>query len=223
MEPEPTERNAAAVLRQIDLLDRRVRRDRPSPVLPLLVLAAVILGAIPLTRNNVSSGAVLGPSVYPPALGLYWLLSLPIAYVVIHLIGRAQAARHGIWASRNSLTGAGIVALAVMVCLIVISPTLSLVVPGDLVSRGMSPLFTVVLALAVWARDEHRLALRFVALTELIAVLVGDLYDPENVTSRVGWTFWADRGPALSLILVALVPLVAAAGFALNRVWTNGR
>ena len=223
MEPELTPGAAATALKQIDALDRRRRRDRPAPSLPLVILAAVIVGAIPFTRTDLSSAGVLTASVFQPVLSLYWLISLPTAYLVIHLTSRAQAGRRGIWASRSSLTVAGVAGLAVLVCLVLVGPALSIVLPGDLVLRGFSPLFTVVAALAIWAREEHSIPLRLVALAELVVVLVADLYDPENVTDRFGWTFWDQRGPVLALLLVAVVPLVAAGGFALHGVLTRGR
>jgi hypothetical protein len=84
-----------------------------------------------------------------------------------------------------------------------------ILVPGDLVVRGLAPLLTVPLALLMLARIERSPALVAVACGILLVALVANLYDIENLFYRAGVTA---PSPQINLLVLGGTLLAAGAG-----------
>jgi hypothetical protein len=94
-------------LLDVEATRRRMRVDRPTPALPLLLLAAVVLGGIVMTLLEPDTiGMYSGDS---PRM-LYWVVASIVAYALMVLIARHQGYRTGIWVDRGALVKAGVLA-----------------------------------------------------------------------------------------------------------------
>lgn len=208
-------------------LARRVRLAQRVTWLPLLVLAVMVLGAIPMYRysNPIESDCqVLADGqvcrVWQPWADFYWLTATAIAYVVIAR-GYLRVARdRGVDARvlPYVLTGVGV---AVLLTVLELAGAGAWILP-DLQARLHPPAYALVLfrllsptggiglALLVLAWLERHVALLLFTLAYLVVVLV-------PVTSGWGGGWLADwqHGPMLALGggLLAL----GSAGFALAQ------
>ncbi|WP_406070781.1 hypothetical protein [Micromonospora sp. NBC_01638] len=205
-------------------LARRVRLDQRVTWLPLLVLAVVTLGAIPVYRYGhpvvsdchvVEDGQVC--KFRFPAVAYYWWAATVVAYVVI-AGGYLRVARTRGLATRvlpYVLTG-----VALVVLLAAIPPAWALpdptVYPDNpwpfvlFLNRLLGPTGTIGLALLVLAWLERHVALLLFTLGYLAVVLV-----PINFGWGVGW---GDRwGFAPPLVISGGLLLLGSAGFALAR------
>lgn len=194
-------------------LERRIRATRPSPALPLLLLAGVVLGEIvmPLLDDGHH-----GFYENDPGRLIYWVVATLVAYAAIVLIARHQGYRHGVWVNRRVLVTAGAVAL-LLVALAVVYDSDNLVLPGDLTLRGNLPLLAITVGLLIWAFHERRPGLWVVAGLLVPLTLLANLYDMENILFRLGVPYFAAAAEVVDLAVVAVVLLVAAAVFALSH------
>lgn len=194
-------------------LQRRVRATRPSPALPLLLLAGVLLGGI--VMSLLDSGHQ-GLDDNNPGRLIYWVVATLVAYAAIVLIARHQGYRHGVWVNRRVLVTAGVVAL-VLVVLTVVYDSDNFFLPGDLTLRGNLPLLAITVGLLIWAAHERRPGLWVVAGLLVPLALLANLYDMENILFDVGVPYFAAAAEVVNLAVVAVVLLVAAAIFALSH------
>jgi hypothetical protein len=192
-----------------------------------LSIFGVTLGAIPLYRfPNVSAS---GPAITyrsfgflmwfvggfflrdPGATALYWLIALPLGYVATAALYRYRARRRGVGGSPWAYVLVGLALFG----LLFLGAEFSRLRPGDLFLRGLTPLLAIGAGLVVLAVVERSRALACFAVAFLgLAVLV-NLYDIENLFSRVGVSVPVS---AIGLIVPGAVLLLAAFGF-----WLGGR
>ena len=205
-------------------LARRVRVARRVTWLPLLVLAVVILGAIPVYRfshpilsdcRTIADGQVC--KGWWAAAQTYWLVAMAAGYAVIAwgYVRVAQARGLGARVLPYAITG---VALAVLftAAMTLLARTDALAYPHEpdgfarLVFRLIDFTGTIGLALLVLAWLERHVALLIFALVYLAVVLV-----PINFGWGDGWgPQWAF---APTLVITGGVLLLGSAGFALWR------
>ena len=188
---------------------RRMWADRPSPALPLLLLAAVVAGGIVMTLVQTNRS---GFYFDDPARLAYWVLASLAAYLVIVLVARHQGYRGGIWVDRSPLAVAGTIALIIAVAVVG-----SWFVPGDLLIRGNVPVLALAAGVVVWAYRERRLGLWILAVVLVPLALLANLYDMENVLFRLGVQPFRYADQVVNLGVVAIVLLIAAGGFGLAR------
>ncbi|MFU8872278.1 hypothetical protein [Micromonospora sp. SL4-19] len=205
-------------------LARRVRLAQRVTWLPLLVLALVTFGAIPVHRfghravsdcHVVDGGQVC--KVEFQAVGFYWLAAMVVAYVVIAggYLRVARARGLGARVLPYVLTGVALVVLASVVPPDWIFPDPNAYTdnpPGvDLfLTRLLAPAGLIGLALLVLAWLERHVALLLFTLGYLAVVLV-----PINFGWGVGWgSRWGDAPP---LVISGGLLLLGAIGFALAQ------
>lgn len=198
-------------LLDVEAARRRMWADRPSPAVPLLLLAAVVTGGIVMTLLQADPyGMYLGDS---PRL-VYWVVASMVAYALMVLIARHQGYRTGIWVDRGALVKAGVVALVITAAAALDE---SVFLPGDLMVRGNLPLLALTVGVLVWAYLERRPGLWVLAVLLVPLSLLANLYDMENVLYRLGVPLFDHADQVVNLGAVAIVLLVAAGLFALSR------
>jgi hypothetical protein len=213
------------------VLDELRRRARGG-WLAVVVMGAVVLGAVPFyagvlagpARDEVCGGTgCLSPGPdhlsrlaggEPAALGLYWLVAVPTAYLILAGWFTARARRTGLQQRWGVYVAAGLVGFAVLVA--------SVLPAADLVSyswRAVAwPLLTVAMSLAVLGRVERDRRLDVIALAAAaVAVYVGVFKTRPFVLSD-GW-------PAEPLFSAACSPqgslaLLGAAMLACGGAWS---
>lgn len=203
--------------------------DRPSPALPLLVMAAVPLGAIvvalsmpgeavgdPVTSSDGVTTMVL---MAPPAFGfnhlpglVYWTIASAVAYLLISVIARRQGYRSGIWVNRRPLVATGLVALVVALVTM-----LGRFAPGDLLIRGYLPMVAIAVAIVYWGIRENRPALWAFGLVATALAITANLYDMENLLARTGIPLSNGATDVVNLGVMTAALLIGSAGFALAR------
>jgi hypothetical protein len=97
----------------------------------------------------------------------------------------------------------------------VLAAVFSRLQPGDLFIRGLTPLLPIAAGLFVLAIIEGSVPVAGFATAFLGLVILVNLYDIENLFSRVGVTV---PTPAIGLIVPGAVLLLASLGF-----WLAGR
>jgi hypothetical protein len=162
----------------------------------------------------------------PRAVSLYWLIALPLAYLVIAWWYRRRAQRRGVSTSPVAyvVTGLALVALLVATSQGALSwltpgphsrlrwlfPGASVLGLGDLGIRGLLPLLTVSIALFVLAYCERSRPLAEFAVSLLALSLLVNLYDLQNVAYRLGIMV----GPEIGVFVVGLYLLGGGLAFA---------
>ncbi|MFC4145167.1 hypothetical protein ACFO0M_02760 [Micromonospora mangrovi] len=208
-------------------LARRVRLAQRVTWLPLLVLAVMVLGAIPMYRYShaiESDCQVLADGrvcrVWQPWAEFYWLTTTALAYLVIAR-GYLRVARdRGVDARvlPYALTGVGLAVLLTAVELagagawILPDPQARLHPPGYalILFRLLSPTGGIGLALLVLAWLERNVALLLLTVAYLVVVLA-----PVTAGWGGGWRADWQQGPMLALGGGLL--LLGSAGFALAQ------
>lgn len=199
----------------------RWRADRPSPAIPLLLLALVVAGALVVALVRAGQVIVLTDEAHPEFAMLdgpmpindrvrlfYWVIASILAYGLALWIARRQGYRHGLWVDRRPLVVAGMLALAGAVIIVV-----GWFAPGDLLIRGNVPLLAIAVGIVVWAVRERRAGLWVLAAVMVPLTLLANLYNIENVLFRFGVPVFGTVDEVASLGTVALVLFVASAIF----------
>ncbi|MGI8415273.1 MAG: hypothetical protein ACR2P2_03515 [Nakamurella sp.] len=221
---------ARAWLNDVGRLRASTRRVRLDYWFPVLLFGVLVLAATPLyalhSRGSsdfryvtefpdyLPGGNFLGN---PTAVALYWLIGIPVAYLLTAGFYWLRARRRGIATSSRSfvLVGIGLLALLVLNALQEtgkISFGIAVWLPGDLTVRGLLPLIVVALAFSVLARAERSIGLLLFAASFLALVIVANLYDLENLTYRMGW---GAAGPEVNVLVVGGFLTLGGIGFAL--------
>jgi hypothetical protein len=205
-------------------LAHRVRLDQRVTWLPLLVLALVALGAIPVYRfghpvvrdcHAVDHGQVC--RVWFQAASFYWWAALVLAYVVIAsgYLRVARARGLGTRVLPYVVTGVALVVLGAAFAAVwgILDHSFDPDGPPAFVQvlfRLLDPTGAIGLALLVLAWLERRVALLLFTVGYLVVVLV-----PINFGWGVGWGPLWGRAPQLVIDGGAL--LLGSAGFALAQ------
>ncbi|HUZ22087.1 MAG TPA: hypothetical protein VMU75_16125 [Acidimicrobiales bacterium] len=155
----------------------------------------------------------------PSAIALYWLIALPIAYLLIGWSYRRRRAKRGVATSPVAFVLAG---LALLALLVITSPSIThllrlpaqvawLGFPGDLNIRGLTPLLTVGAGLFVLSYSERSRALALFAGAFFALALLVSLYDLENLAVRLGM----DVGPEVGVFVLGAFTALGGLGFGL--------
>jgi hypothetical protein len=208
-------------------LARRVRLAQRVTWLPLLVLALVVFGAIPVHAFSdpivtncraVDGGQIC--KVWEPAVQAYWLAAAVVAYVVIARGYLRVARARGVDTRVLPYVLTGVVVSVVLFAAIaagagawIVPDPQALLHPSAFVQvlfRLLTPIGGIGLALLVLAWLERHVALLLFALGYLAVVLV-----PINF----GWgDHWGGRWQsAPMLVITGGVLLLGSAGFALTQ------
>jgi hypothetical protein len=198
----------------------------------------VALGAAPLFWQRASrcltgcagtSPYYRGPLSPIPGAGfgitLYWLIAVPIGFVLTVGYYRYRGKRTGvegrIWPV--FVTGLGLLAFLVLssretlswLHLRLLPVWLRIVLFGDVSLRGLSPLIAIAVAVGILASLERSRSLLAFAVAFFVLSLVANLYDMENVLARFGWWVGPDASRLPNVIVPALALLLGGLCFAL--------
>ncbi len=218
---------AAEWLYAAERAKRRVRVARRAFWIPLVIFGTITLLASPLYRfppvpptraGGVTQSLIarpLGPLSWfaggffvrsPWLVSLFWLIALPVGYALTVLYYRRRARLRGVAGSvwPYVLTGMGLLAF------LVVASVVGRLQPGDLFIRGLTPLLTIAVGLFVLAWAERSSPLAVFATAFLGLTLLVNLYDIENLFSRVGVSVPV---PAISLIVPGSILVLAGVGF----------
>lgn len=208
-------------LDSIEEIRDRSRADRPSPAIPLLLLALVVAGAlvVALIRAGQVTVAVNplqpefsivnGPVPSHDRVRLaYWIIASIVAYVLALWIARRQGYRRGVWVDRRPLVVVGLIAL-----LVAVAVALMWFLPYGLVGRGNVPLLAIAVGIVVWAARERRPGLWIVAAVIVSLALLANMYDMESVLFRFGVPNFDNADEVANLGTVAVVLFGASAIF----------
>jgi hypothetical protein len=212
------------LLAELAGLRRRTRSARHAYWLPLVLYGLLICAAAPLyvqRQDPHRTGTYYppGPQVQLPGLGgygdgyiaVYWLFALVAGFWLTALWYRRRGRQAGLLTSARGFVVVGVVVTAAIILLSAV-PAAARLWPGDLVIRGIFPLFVIAAGLFALAWAERSWALIATAVLFTGAALLASLYDVENVLFRLGW----DPGPAQqgltalpNVLLPAIILLVA--------------
>ena len=220
---------AARWLTNARALRQRVRVESLPAWFPLLVFGCVICGAVPLyivAVPAISPGEVsfidagltfFGGVQSAWYVSLYWLISIPAAYVLSAFFYRRHADALGVADRSIPFTAAG---LALFGGLLLLYSPFGLEspwswTPGNLLVRGLLPLLAISLALLSLAVIARSVSLGVFAAGFVGLTVVANLYNMENLVFRLGWTPSSDlqwRFSAYVGLAACGVALLAAAG-----------
>lgn len=209
------------VLDEVKSIRERSWADRPSPAIPLLLLALVVTGAlvvalsVPASRTvSTSDGGKFALVETLPSHGsirlVYWIVASVIAYLLAIWIARRQGYRSGVWVDRRPLVVAGLGSLLVVVIVV-----LAWFSPTDLTLHGNVPLLAIAAGIVVWAVRERRPGLWILAAVIVPLTLLANLYYLANLYFRLGVPDFEGVGEVASLGTVAVVLFAASAVFGL--------
>jgi hypothetical protein len=192
----------------------RVGAPRPG----YLPICHVVHGVVSLPCTPATSGAPYFPSgittTSPRAIAIYWLIALPLAYVIVAVWAYRRALRRGVATSMVAYAVAGGALVALLVLAGILNGTWDSA--GQLTSigsRGLAPLFVVALGLLVLAYRERSRAMWAFSAVFLGYVIVINLYDIDNLTARLGLTV----GPEVGVFLGGVFTLLAGVVFAVRQ------
>jgi len=238
--------DARTLLGEAAAARRRTRRARQGFWFPLVVLGLVVLGSTPLYfgPSTLAAGGLRAAVAFeasgsvgyfpagaftasPWAIALFWLTTLPGAYLVISGWYLLRARRRGVATSPWPYVGLGLLLLAVLV---VTSPQVVLLAhlpravafissTSDFSVRGLTPLLSIAVGLVALAVIERSRALGAYVAALFGLVLVADLYDLANLTGRLSL---GPRGPEINVVLAGVFLLSGGVGFGLTRLRSSG-
>ncbi len=169
------------------------------------------------------------PGLVQSYLAYYWIVALLGGLVLTQLWYWWHARRIGL---QTPARGYLLITTVLTVLAVVIPPLsqvrsphwlrfmhrLQVLWPGDLVIRGTFPFLIIAVGLLALAWAERSRALTVTAVVYTGAALLASLYDVSNITYRLGWNPPPSGQSLPSVLLPALVLLVAGAGaFAVQR------
>jgi hypothetical protein len=191
----------------------RLGAIRAGYIPPCHVAHGVVL--TPCTPTSGTAGATYFPSgvttASPRAIALYWLVALPLAYVIMAVWAHRRAIRRGVATSMlvYALTGVGLVALTVLSGLLT-GAWFTAAQLSSIGSRGLIALFVIALGLLVLAYRERSRAMWAISLVFLGYVILINLYDLDNLAVRFG----IGVGPEIGVFIGGVFTLLAGAVFA---------
>lgn len=208
-----------AWLDEVGRLRARTRKARRGYWFPLLLFGVLVLAATPLyvqPTGRSGGGFISGPNYLPGgyftanprAVELYWLIGMPVAYLISAGFYWLRARRRGVGTSTRTFALAGLGLLG----LLVLTAVLRIFLPGDLSIRGLMPLIVIGLGFVVLARAERSIGLLLFTAPFVALTIVANLYNIENVTGRMSW---GAGGPEVNVVVVGAVLLLGGLGFAI--------
>ncbi len=176
----------------------------------------------PTVSSRSAGHASLGPLAPDLAASLFWLIGIPVAYLLTAAFYLWRGRRRGVRTTWRAYVGTGLGLFAVVALLLVNLPRkvpgrrffLSLFdhLPGDLVIRGLIPLLAIAVGFMILALAERSWALGVFAIVFFAVALTANLYDMSNLADRLALR---GGGPEVNNIVVGLLALLAGVGFGL--------
>jgi hypothetical protein len=194
-----------------------VRQARPGYWFPLLVFGLIVLVSTPLYVQNPIPGShdrsmpAFFPTGFlsdsPTRAAVFWVVALPVGFLLVTLYYGMRARRHGVEVSLNAFLLVGLAVFGLLVLASLAGATFFL---GDLAIRGLLPLFVIAFALLVLAFAQRSIGQVGFALAFVALCLVANLYDMENVVNRM---LGSGYGPSANVVITSVALLLGAIGF----------
>jgi hypothetical protein len=216
----------------------RVRRVRGFP---LVVFGALVLGATPLYWQSVQvcpGGRSCGDVTVAPSLGtvvglqpgggsawvsLYWFCALAIGLIVTAYFYRLRARQSEVDVRAWPVALAGAVVCALLVAS---SPGVlrdrrlpSWITLSDLHLRGTTPLLVLAIVIVGLALVERSWALGAFSAVFVFFALLANLYDLDNLVTRLGWWLTPQATSIPNVAIPGVVLVVGGVVFALLDRW----
>jgi hypothetical protein len=170
-----------------------------------VLFGAITIGAAPWYGDSLDAGCFhyapvgspvqtcMGTGTVPWGATVYWLVAVVLGYIATLAFYQWRSLRTGVAGRVLPYAAAGVALLAVAA---IATPAATSrwrddpfrVVPGDLESRGMTPLLVIALGLFVLAWLERSIALAVFAAGFFAVAMLSNLYDVENQSPAIGWT-----------------------------------
>lgn len=204
------------------------RRTRPRLWVPVALLGVVVAAATPLYQRLPLSewgehdrgGVLLGFGMlqHPAAAAGYWLIALPVAYVLIafYLISWSHASGVRISAAGAAVLGLSLYGLY-FVLTVFLPDFLEANTPGDLLVRGLTPLILIALVILAWGVFLRSWRMFGVGVASLAASLVSNLYDVSNPLVASGINISLENRLIVNVALTAVVLLLGALAIAMTE------
>jgi hypothetical protein len=144
----------------------------------------------------------------------YWLGAMLVGLAATAVWYRLRGDRIGVRTPSRGFVITGLVLLLLALVIPVLADhtgVLGILMPGDLLVRGMFPLVLIGLGLYVLAWAERSVALTVISTGYLALSLVASLYDIENVLYRLHWQISPAVSNVPNVVLPALVLLLSGA------------
>lgn len=201
---------AEQILDSLQEISRETRHVRHSYWFPLMLFGAVILGALPFYYYSLGNyggrpgpvsvidrfGFGAGDANHPWGAALFWLISVPLAYVLVAVFYKVRANRTGVQGRVWPFVVTGLVLFAMLlasapgVVVLLHAPRWLVSWQGQihqLYSRGLTPIIVISIALFVLARLERSWGLFWIAMAFFPIAILANLYNIENAFQRVNW------------------------------------
>lgn len=230
-------------IEDIRRLRAAARSDRQAWPLALVVMGLAVVGATPFyvfgspRRFSLTVSETLGPLAdigAPNAplgqwAGIYWVVALVVALLLIAAHYRRAAARRGIAGPLWPVVTTGLV---LVVALVALTPRIlylldlrpvaplsdaALSAAEVLYFRGLTPLLVIALVIVVLAWTERSLQLAIIAAVYLALALVANLYDLANIGFRADVMFPGRYDALPNLLLPGVVLLLTGTWCAVRR------
>ena len=234
---------AGELLETLDRVTQRTRLARHAYWFPLMLFGAVILGALPFYYYSIGNyggrpgpisvidrfGFGAGGGNHPWGAALYWLISVPLAYVVVAVFYKVRANRTGV---RSRVWPFVVTGLVLFAMLLATAPGVVILFHapvwlvswqsklGDLYSRGLTPILVISIALFVLARLERSWGLFWISVAFLPVALLANLYNISNAFYRINHWIVPDWAANIAfaggfLVFFGAVSLIA------QRAWSS--
>jgi hypothetical protein len=235
--------DAGQVLETLERVRHDTRSARHGFWFPLVLFGAVILGALPfyyfsigqfneaITNSGGGRPSLLdrfgfgaGASMHAWGAALFWLISIPAAYILVAAFYRIRARRTGV---QGRVWPFVVTGLVLFLLLLVTAPGVVYLLNaptwfvswqgqiGDLYARGLTPILVIALALFVLARLERSWAMLWISVLFLPIALLANLYNISNAFYRIHHWIVPDWAANIAvaggfLIFVGLVSLIGS-------------
>lgn len=221
-------------LNTVTRLRNDARSARPRRSVPLLILALTIGFALPLYKmsnpdptqsgqmQSLSSDKSGFAGIFtnfekPELLTAYWLLALPVAYLLIAAYVLIAGYSTGVRGSILRVVATGIV-VYVAACLVIFGAhRFRWLIPDQADQRGMVPVLIIAIGLMGWALAQRDSLLIVIAIVNFAASIAAGFYDLANLLNGTYLTSSQALYPNISFPAVVLLVSAFLCGLSEQR------
>lgn len=218
-----------ALLKEAESARSAVRLRRPKASIPIVMLAVIVAGAVPLYQQwpleqwatrDYDSVLLAGyfPLRYPTAIAWYWFTAAAVGFGGAALYLLTLGRRKGIRVNSRGLAATGGALFLALFAVAILLPTqFQQFMPPNLATRGMLPLVVIGIAILAWGAVLRRSDILLAGMAGVAASLVSALYDVANPILASGVAIPFEYRPAVNVAFTAAVLLAGAVGVAISE------
>ena len=213
------------VLNAVTRLRNGARSARPRRSIPLLILALTIGFSLPLYKMGTPDPAQSGQmqplswdeggfaGIFtnfekPELLTAYWLLALPVAYLLIAAYVLIAGYSTGVRGSIIRTVATGIVVYGAACLVIFGAHWFRWLIPDQADQRGMVPVLIIAIGLLGWSLAQRDSLLIVIAIVNFAASILAGFYDLANLLN--GTYLTSSQALYPNILLPTVVLLVSA-------------